>query len=45
MLDIALPEAVTNILDSSLEAIYSLEPLVAPTVVLGKKIPHSQHLS
>lgn len=36
MLDIALPTAVTSVLDSSLEFIYSLEPLVAPTVCLGK---------
>lgn len=38
MMDFALPTAFTDVLDSSLEFIYGLEPLVAPTVCLGKKI-------
>jgi hypothetical protein len=36
-MDIALPVAFTNGLDQVLEFIYGLEPLVAPTVVLGTK--------
>lgn len=30
-----LPAAVTDFLDQSIQFIYSFEPLVAPTVVLG----------
>jgi hypothetical protein len=35
-MEFSLPPAFTSLLDSTLEYIYGLEPLVAPTVVLGK---------
>lgn len=34
---VALPEAVTSVIDQSIQFVYSLEPLVAPTLILGKK--------
>ena len=33
----SLPTALTNVLDGALEFIYSLQPYVEPTVVLGKE--------
>ena len=33
-----LPEALTNVLDQSIQFIYSFEPLVVPTVCLGESV-------
>jgi hypothetical protein len=41
----SLPPVVTELLDKSLEFIYSFEPLVAPTVVLGKRLLDRTRLS
>lgn len=43
MIDVTLPTAVTSVLDATLDFIYGLEPLVAPTVCLGKQQPQNNN--
>lgn len=42
---VALPEALTTVIDGAIEFVYSFQPLADKTLVLGKATPESKKAS